>query len=235
MESDKDLEPIRDAYDFTVEQHNKGIDPFDTLPEDLKNSPDFIAFKKEMEGKKCSSGDPDIKQYLDPVSGMRFLDVGCCANLANYRLDLWPSTYYGIDISSRLIRAMEKFVSNHNISIGGLQVADVANIPFDDSFFDIVSVIGVFEYCTIEYCKKALQELHRVMKNYAKMVLDIPNLEHPHINIMFQLEEYLGRPNIPKTRSAFESILTLLYAIERTDDSQVMLKYYVRSSKNGRE
>ncbi|MGB3478169.1 MAG: class I SAM-dependent methyltransferase [bacterium] len=231
MRLDKELDRIRKAYDLTVEQHGRGIDPFDTLPEDFKNSSDFIAFRKEMEAKKCSSSDPEIEEYLKPASGMRFLDVGCCANLANYRLDRWPSTYYGIDISPALIRAMEKFVSRENISIGGLWVADVANLPFDDNFFDIVSMIGVLEYCTIEYCKRALQELHRVMKGQAKMVLDIPNLEHPYVSVMFQLEEYLERPNIPKSRSTFKRILTPLYTIERADDSQVMLKYFIRSTK----
>ena len=34
MHSDEELERIRKAYDLTVEQYNKGIEPFDTLPED---------------------------------------------------------------------------------------------------------------------------------------------------------------------------------------------------------
>ncbi len=232
MHSDEELERIRKAYDLTVEQYNKGIEPFDTLPEDFKNSPGFISFKKEMEGKTCGSNDPEIKQYLEPASGMLFLDVGCCANLVNYRLDRWPSTYYGIDISPALIHAMEKFVSRGNISIGGLWVADAANLPFDDDFFDIASMIGVLEYCTVEYCKRALRELHRVMKGQAKMVFDIPNLDHPDVGVMFELERYLERPNIPKKRKVFENILTPFYTIVRTDDSQVMLRYYVRSYKN---
>jgi len=131
---DKQLERIRKAYNLTVEQYKKGINSFDGIPEEIRNSSgfkDIIADKG-----KLNSSAPDIKEYLNPESGMRFLDAGCCANLANYRLDN-----------------------------------------------------------------------------------------------MFKLEEYLGRPNIPKSRSAFEQIMGSLFLVERVDDSRVMLNYFVRTIK----
>lgn len=225
------LERIRKAYDLTVEWYNKGIDPLDNVPEELKNLPEFKAFQEET-GISCSSGAPENREYLDPQPCMNFLDAGCGGGLAAYRLDRWPSTYYGVDISPRLIRAMQGFAENEKISTGGLWVADLADLPFDDDFFDIAAVIGVFEYHTLDYIAEALKELHRVLKPRARIVMDIPNLEHPHVKVMFKLEEYLGRPNIPKSRSAFEEILTPQFSIERTDDTQVMLKYFVRRTHN---
>lgn len=162
---------------------------------------------------------------------MRFLDAGCCANLANYRLDKWQSIYYGVDISPNLIDAMRNFVKQKNISIGGLWVADITKLPFEDNFFDIAAVIGVFEYCTLEYIKESLVELNRVLKPKAKLVLDIPNLEQPDINLMFKIEEFSGRPNIPNSKSAFGKILKPLFTIERIDDSRMMIKYFVRAIK----
>jgi SAM-dependent methyltransferase len=159
---------------------------------------------------------------------MRFLDAGCNASLASYRLDTWPSLYYGVDISPRLIHAMKEFATREHITVGGFWVTDIANLPFEDNFFDIAAVIGVFEYCTLSYTELALRELHRVFKPHGRAVLDFPNLVHPHIEIMLRLEEYLGRPNIPNSRPAFEQLLTLLFSLERIDGSRVMLKYFIR-------
>lgn len=220
---------VRKAYDATVELHKRNVDSFSKVPEEFKNSPEFKLLMKECGPELTGSACPDIKAFLKPQSGMRFLDVGSCANLANYRLDEWPSTYYGVDISPALVNLMKTFVSREKIKIGGLHVADIAHMPFNDSFFDICAVIGVFEYCTLDYIKKSLAELQRVMKPNARMVVDIPNPEHPSVNTMMCLEEYVGRPNILHARSALEELLAHWFEIECADDSRVMLKYFVRT------
>lgn len=227
------LKKVCKAYDLTVKQHEKGIDPFDGLPERLKETREFEEFRHYLKTTAglLNSGAPDIKAFLGPKPGMRFLDVGCCANLANYRLDQWPSSYYGVDISPALIKVMKAFVVRKKIVIGGLWVTDASDLPFDNDFFDICSVIGVFEYCTLDYIKESLSELNRVLKPDSKIVFDIPNLEHPYAAIMVRVEAYLKRPNILHHRSVFEKLLTHLFSIERCDDSQATLKYFARTIK----
>ena len=223
------LERIRRVYDLTVELHNKGINPLYNVPEEIKNS---NGYKHLISTKNLlNSGAADIREYLNPARGMYFLDAGCSANLANYRLDRWPSTYYGIDISPRLIQAMKDYVNRNNLSIGGLWVADVSKMPFEDGFFNIATMIGVLEYCTLEYIQQTLYEVNRVLKSGAKAVLDIPNKEHPHIGDMVELEKYLERPNILHPRDKFEELLKKLFIIDGIDDSQVMIKYFVRAIK----
>ncbi len=223
------LERIRKVYDLTVELHNKGINPLYNVPEEIKNS---NGYKHLISAKNLlNSGAADIREYLNPARGMYFLDAGCSANLANYRLDRWPSTYYGIDISPRLIQAMKDYVNRNNLSIGGLWVADVSKMPFEDGFFNIATMIGVLEYCTVEYIKQTLYEVNRVLKSGAKAVLDIPNKEHPHIGDMVELEKYLERPNFLHPREKFEELLKKLFIIEGIDDSKVMIKYFVRAIK----
>jgi len=104
---DNQLDRIRKAYDLTVEQYRSGIEALDNIPEKIKNSPFFKSLSADSD--LINSSAIDIKKYLAPEPGMRFLDAGCCANLANYRLDKWPSTYYGFDISPALINAMRDF------------------------------------------------------------------------------------------------------------------------------
>jgi SAM-dependent methyltransferase len=223
------LDTIKKAYDLTVEQYRMGINPFDDVPDDIKNSPFFKSLT--VDGSALDSSATDIKEYLAPVAGMRFLDVGCSANIVNYRLDRWPSTYYGVDISPKLVEAMKNFVKREQITVGGLYVAQVTGFPFDDDFFDICTVIGVMEYGTLEYAGEALIELNRVLKPGAQAVIDIPNINHPYVTDMMRLEKHLGRTIFVHPRSAFEKILKPLFTTERIDDSQVMIKYFVRAIK----
>ncbi len=223
---DDQLKTIRRAYDLTVEQYRKGIDPLDGVPDNIRNTDFFQAFSKES---RLNSGAADIRGYLSPEVGMKFLDAGCSANLVNYDLGEWPSTYYGVDISPALVDAMKGYAASNNIPIGGLYVADLSSLPFESNFFDIAAVIGVLEYCTLEYISSALGELHRVMKPDSKIALDVPNTNHPYAADMQRLETYLGRPNFLPSRPEFENLLTPLFSIEKTDDSGVMIKYFARS------
>jgi len=224
---DDQFEKIRRAYDLTVEQFRKRINPLESVPDDIRNT-DF--FQSINSSSNLNSSATDIRQYLSPETGMKFLDAGCSANLANYNLGEWPSTYYGVDISPVLIEAMKRFAKRTKISIGGLYVADISGLPFENNFFDIAAIIGVLEYCTLEYIESSLQELHRVLKPGAKAVIDLPNPDHPHATDMQRLETYLGRPNFLHSRSDFEKLLKSTFRIDITDDSQVMTKYFVRSA-----
>ena len=123
---------------------------------------------------------------------------------------------------------MKSFGRKNGIRIGGSYNTDLTNIPSDDNFFDIAVAIGVLEYFTLEYSRRALQELHRVLKPAAKMVLDVPNLMHPFIETLFRLEEYFKRPNVPKDKTTLEDLIQTLFEIDCINDSQVMLKYFVR-------
>lgn len=219
------LNRISKAYDITVTRYRAGSDPYDSVPEEIKAMP---GYSEIVCNRVTGSGAPDIKEYLNPKSGMYYLDAGCCANLVNYHLYEWPSVYYGVDISPALIEAMKAFVQKKRISIGGLYHTDIACLPFNQGYFDIASVIGVLEYCTLDYAQSAISELARVLKHDARMVLDIPNLEHPYVATMFKLEEYFGRPNIPNERPEFEALFNDSFTVGRIDDSMVMLKFFVR-------
>jgi len=226
---DKHLRQVREAYDLMVEQYRKGIDPLLNIPQELKETAFFKSFSSGESS--VNSAAADIRDYLKPVPGMKFLDAGCSANLVNYRLDHWPSTYYGIDISPALIEAMKMFTSLNKITIGGLQVAELSRIPFKDNFFDIAAVIGVLEYCSLSYIRESLRELNRVLKTDGCAVLDIPNRAHPFARDMSRLEKFLGRPNYLHFRNKFEVALSGYFHIDTVDDTRIMLKYFVRALK----
>lgn len=222
------IERVRRAYDLTVEQFNEGIDPYGDIPQEIWDFPNFRDFMNDTT-RQCHSGAPDLRVYLAPEHGMRFLDVGCCANLAEYRLDRWPSLYHGVDISPALIAAMTDFAQRQRTNIGGLWVADLSKLPFDDNSFDIAAAIGVLEYHALGYIQLALRELHRVMKPTSKLVLDIPNADHPHVGAMLLLERFLERPVFVYPREVVEEQLDPLFGIEKLDESQVMTRIFLRA------
>jgi ubiquinone/menaquinone biosynthesis C-methylase UbiE len=226
------LETIRRAYDRTVDNFFNGITDEDLLPMEFKTSERYLRFHEILKSGSPGSADPKIKEYLDPKPGMRFLDVGSAANLIVRDLGKWPSTYYGIDISPKLVDASREFAKRNNIKIGGLYVADAAKIPFEDGYFDICAVIGVLEYYDIPYIRRALEEISRVLKPRAKIVVDMPNLDHPEIMTMVEFEGYLGRPrhHLP-TSSEFEAELKRSFFIDEMDRSQIMTGYFAKAGR----
>ena len=145
-----------------------------------EESAEFKRFRDLMS--TCNSGDPGIKDYLEPQNGLRYLDIGSCLNLMEYDLYQWPSNYYGIDISQKLIRVAKSFINTNRIKIGGLLVAEISNLPFDNNYFDIASAIGVLEYYELAYITQALKELNRILKRKGKLVIDMPNERHPDLD-----------------------------------------------------
>jgi SAM-dependent methyltransferase len=227
--SRKQLQNIKRAYNQTIENYNKGILELDFLPDDFKNSTEYKRF--HLVANSCNSGEPRIKDYLQPVDGMNYLDVGSCVNIISYKLSEWSSLYYGIDISQRLIEKSHLFVKENRIPIGGLFVAEVSNLPFINDYFDIATAIGVLEYYEMEYIMAALGELNRIVKKDGRLVIDMPNEKHPDVNTMIEYESYLDRPRkaIP-SEEEFVVELKRFFLIEEVDNSQLMIKYFLRNS-----
>ena len=220
------LKIIREAYDQTVDHHDAGLCDLDFLPEPFKKSAAFKRFQGLINA--CNSSDPSIRQFLKPRRGQNYLDIGSCINLMGYGLHRWPSLYYGVDVSTRLIRVTDSFVRSNQIDIGGLFAADVSHLPFRNDHFDIAAAIGVFEYYEIEYMQLSLKELHRILKNDGRIVIDMPNERHPDVSTMVEYESYLGRPReriIP--REEVERALADFFIIDDVDDSRIMIQYFL--------
>lgn len=224
------LQIIKEAYNRTVEDFNNGRSELDYLPDHFKNSAKFKRFIKTA--RYCNSGDLLIKDYLNPEKGKNYLDVGSCVNLLRYKLHEWQSLYYGIDISQKLIKLTNSFVKTNRIIIGGLVLAEISNLPFTNDYFDMASAIGVLEYYGNDYNILALKELNRVVKQDGKLVIDLPSRKHPDTITMIKYETYLGRSRTTfSSKEEFIAALKKFFIIEDIDDSELMIKYFLRNSK----
>lgn len=230
--TDDQIDIIRRAYDITVDNYFNGIEDEDQFPDEFENSERYRNFKETLQSYNCGSYEAEIKIFLNPEKSKRFLDIGSCANLINKKLFKWPSIYYGIDISPKLIQITQNFVKRNKLRIGGLFISEVTKMPFENNFFDICAIVGVLEYYNVHYIKRALKEVHRVLKPDNKMFIDMPNFHHPDCNTMIELEGYLGRTrkDVP-TNEEFEIELKKLFAIEKIDNTKLMTGYFVRANK----
>jgi ubiquinone/menaquinone biosynthesis C-methylase UbiE len=201
------------------------LDEYKYLPHNLKNhSLNHLLFTN-----KWTSGTEDIRNFLKPGIDQKFLDLGCFQNLYRYSIYEWPSRYYGVDISSQSILFLKQYVNRKRMKIGGLIIASIDHLPFKNNYFEIAACLNVFEYYPIDYIKYALKEIYRVLKDNAKIVLDILNIEHPTYKLALKIERYFNRPNLFESpRKDFEKLLKSKFSINNVDTSQIMVRYYLK-------
>ena len=223
------LAAVAASYDAAIEAgRREGPDPYHNLPREITGDPDYEAYRlAELE--QTPSERPEIKAYLGPEPGMRFVDLGCCMNLMFRGYASWPSAYYGVDISARTIEALQGFVAQQGLTVGALWCGRMDRTPFTDGFFDIAACIGVLEYFEAEYVAAALAEMRRILRPQGRLVLDVPNLGDPACRMMMRIEAYLGRPDrFDLPREAFERMLAEGFAIEQADDLGATVQYFLR-------
>lgn len=110
-----------------------------------------------------------IRHGIEP--GMRVLDVGP----GNGTYTLGAAERLGsegqliaIDIEPKIINRLQKRIELEGIANIDARVADAYELPFEDSYFDLIYMITVIN--EIPDIPRALKEFHRVLKSSGKLV-----------------------------------------------------------------
>lgn len=225
----KQLERVAESYDKGIDLGRKGIDSYDNFPSYITNHPNYPLFEQMRTSENLSdSARKEIAEYLAPEAGMRFIDLGCCLNLMFAGYKDWPSTYYGVDISSKTIELLREYAAKNDLTVGGLHCCSMHETPYEDSFFDIGACVGSLEYFEKEFVQQAVAEFSRIMKPNGKFVLDIPNIGSPEFEISKLIEEYLGRQDqFDLSSEAFETILDAYFVIDKKEIVGPMIQYFL--------
>jgi ubiquinone/menaquinone biosynthesis C-methylase UbiE len=104
------------------------------------------------------------------------LDVGCLGgNFRGYVLEqqVSISKFTGLDLSPNSINiAKKRFPEDSWV------VSDCHKLPFEDSIFDVVTIMEVLEHVDIP--EKVLFEIRRVLKDKGVILITVPNeLKYP--------------------------------------------------------
>lgn len=95
----------------------------------------------------------------------------------------------GIDYSDVAVKKLKEFDSSLNVVHG-----DITKIPFDNGSFDVYLSYGVLEHLeNREDLKKAIDEMHRVLKKGGIAYITIPNLNF--LNLLYSVKNKIYNSN----------------------------------------
>ena len=115
-----------------------------------------------------------VKELTDLTTGTA-LDVGCGSGVYVAELAKMGFDVHGVDISDVMLESSRKLVEEAGQSSHvSLMRGSVEQLPCESEKFDLVLCIGVLGYLLTDY--KAIEELRRVLKPGAHLVVNIENL-----------------------------------------------------------
>ena len=114
---------------------------------------------------------PIFLDYLNVKSGNKLLDVGCGVGYLLKAAEQRGLQTYGVDISEEAIKITKNISKN---SIASVDKGEY--LKFENETFNYVTCIGALEHFLDMY--KALQEIKRVSKKDATILIVVPNMDN---------------------------------------------------------
>lgn len=145
-------QPIQEGKKIKVEAMFNDIAPkYDFLNHFLSLGIDFQWRKK-------------VRKLLAPYKPNIILDVATgTGDLAIELINLHPEKIIGLDIAANMLEIGKEKIKNKKLDqIIEMQLGDSEKLPFNDNFFDAVTV--AFGVRNFEDLQKGLQEMQRVLK-----------------------------------------------------------------------
>jgi ubiquinone/menaquinone biosynthesis C-methylase UbiE len=143
-----------------------------------------------------------IYKILDIQPSDKMLEVGCGAGALS---EYFNCNYFGIDISSSLIKKCIEFYGKQ------CMVAEAADLPFKDGYFDKVFSWGVFLYFNDkDYAARAINEMLRVLKPGGTVFIgELAKTSHQPRHCLFSetdFDNWNGWDIIPGWASPYQNI-----------------------------
>ena len=111
----------------------------------------------------------EILQLLGHYEGKTCLDLGSDNGVISYYLRQGGGSWYSADLSETAVKSIESLVAQNVRLVSGME------LPYPDSFFDIVVVVDMLEH--VEDDKRFAAELARVLKIDGVLIVNAPNLK----------------------------------------------------------
>ena len=142
----------------------------------------------------------DIRIYTPEFSGMkagdRVLDVCCGTGDQAIHYAKRGIIAAGIDQSPRMIQLAEKNKRKQGLSNASFQVADALNLPFEDNFFDYVSISLAIHEIERTARNRVILEMRRVVNKEGALVfidLQVPLPKGKYGHLTRVIEFMAGR------------------------------------------
>lgn len=113
----------------------------------------------------------DVKREVS-----RVLDAGCGNGRHVVFFSEQGFDVYGIDISEEAIEIANAWVAKKGLK-AHLEVGDIAKLPFENGYFDVVVSYGVLDHISFSEAKKAMKEIGRVMDKNGYIYITLRSTE----------------------------------------------------------
>ena len=140
----------------------------------------------------------DVRVFVPKFTGMKpgdkVLDVCCGTGDQVFYYSKTGAMAYGIDLDSKMINMAEKDRRRKNNKNVSFQTADATKLPFEDNFFDYVSISLALHEKESNVRDKVISEIKRVIKKEGSIVfidfkIPFPNNLHSYL---IKLIEYFN-------------------------------------------
>ena len=118
------------------------------------------------------------KDFLSKCTG-NVLDLG--SGSGRHLTKIPNGKMYLVDFSNKMIDLAKKKAKKLKIN-AEFEVAEITKLPFEDNFFDSAICISSLHCLQPKDHKKAIKELHRVMKPKSKMLIGVWNFNSKRFN-----------------------------------------------------
>lgn len=117
----------------------------------------------------------DLRAFVAEFAGMnpsdRVLDVCCGTGVQVLEYGRRGIIATGIDISPAMLRMAERNGMKQNLDNVSFQLADAANLPFTDNYFDCVSISFGLHDKVSSVRHRVVSEMKRVAKQHGVLIL----------------------------------------------------------------
>jgi ubiquinone/menaquinone biosynthesis C-methylase UbiE len=107
-----------------------------------------------------------------PYRNGKILDIGSGA----YPVFLLTTNFFekfGVDKTFHV--SSQKRFSDHSLALIHHDIESGDSLPFDDEYFDVVTMLAVFEHITPQRLPKAFQEVYRVLRKGGIFIITTPS------------------------------------------------------------
>ena len=132
---------------------------------------DIIRFCSRLVQKKLTHDRYEVKRKID-----RVLDLGCGNGRHAMYFASQGISAHGVDVSPKAIAWAQEWAKRQNLD-AEFQVADIAALPFADSYFDVVVSHGVLDHVPTEVARAAAKEVHRTLRPGGLFYCDLRSSE----------------------------------------------------------
>lgn len=112
-----------------------------------------------------------LKYYISKSKSEVVLDAGCGTGANMIEIKSIVNKVYGVDISPEAI----KFAKSKNLN--NLYLSNLTDLPFDNSFFDLIYCMDVFGNLDQNQTRKTLGEFNRCLKVGGLIIIQTAGLE----------------------------------------------------------